>query len=249
MPIFESIVILFASLSVIRMLMFIEEQNILNKNALTKIGTVAVLFIFIAVKNLPESLVMTVVTAFSPIVLLAISPKFLKTIRERYFERDFKNSLQQILLSMRSGRSFRSSLTQCVQLETNIHHKKIMAQVADFVVFTQHKSNQFRAKTLRKVVFELKKADSDPHLSVLRLENLEKWLKIRSEFRRRSGKVLAQIRIQAVVTLTLYFAVSIFMAMAYEFETFRHLFFISLLLMIVGTTCLFTSGRRLRWRL
>lgn len=239
---------IFGSLSVIQIL---KEyfQIYISEELLTKIGTVMFLLVFAMTFLLQQSSVTRMVTVFLVIGALFISFRVVLQFLEQKMLNQVHRSLKNVILQMKLGSGFRKSLELSLSYESSHFMKTWLRKIYDNVVFTQHKTPDFKSQLLLKLISELKQIDKEPNSSLRRLENLYLWLKIQSEFRRKSGKILSQMRIQSLLITVIYIALLFFVSEFLGSQQTFQFFPISFTLMSVGTLTVFYLGRRMKWNL
>lgn len=219
------------------------------ENLLTKIGTTMFLLLFVLVFLSNQSAVTRMVTVFLAIAGLVLGFKISLHFLEQKMLNQVHHSLKNVILQMKLGCGFRKSLELSLHYESSRFMQNWLRKLHDNVVFTQHKTPVFKSQMLIKLISELQRVDQEPNSSLKRLENLYLWLKIQSEFRRKSGKVLSQIRIQSVLITVIYFALVFFVSQFLGFHQVMRFFPVSFALMGTGVFSVFMLGRRMKWTL
>lgn len=230
-------------------ILFFNYQLYFSSKVLTKIGTVAFCLQFGLVFVIRQSAVIRCVSVFAVIAGCLLVMMIYIRILEQQMLNQVHHSIKNVILQMKLGAGFRRSLELSMQYETSPFMKTWLRKIHDNVVFTQHKNLQFRSQLLLKLISELKLADKDQQSAQKRLENLYSWLKIQSDFRRKSGKVLSQIRIQSAFILVIYFATTIFVSRFIGFNEVIRFFPLSVTLMFLGILFVFYFGRKMKWSL
>ncbi len=239
---------IFGLLSVIQI--FNEQFQIyFSEKRLTKIGTAVFLVMFALVFLLQQSALTRMITVFLVIGALFISLRICLQVLEQKMLNRVHHSLKNVILQMKLGSGFRRSLELSLHYETSHFMRIWLRKIYDNVVFTQHRTPTFKSQLLLKLISELKLIDKEPNSSLQRLENLYLWLKIQSEFRRKSGKVLSQVRIQSILITTIYFALLFFISEFLGYQKAFQFFPVSFSLMSLGVFTVFYLGRRMKWSL
>lgn len=186
-----------------------------------------------------------IVVGFS--LMLSAFSRFAIYLREKKFEDNFCHFLDLVILEMRAGTSFRSALQRVNQSHDAFTQQKV-AKILEILRFSKTPTDKTASPFLSDVIEEFVNIDQNSHNSLSRLNQLRGRLKTVSDFRRKSGQALAQIRAQGLVMLALYFATFAFLKVFVpEFEHGLELL-LSVLLLLIGTSTLFLYGRRYKWK-
>jgi len=244
---FTVLLSLLGSAIVIRMCESLHENNFFTRVELTKIGTTYFCSVFALAILLPRSHLWTWFAIFAPIPLLAIALYVLISRRLNDFRHRIGETLALVSLKMKSGCSFRQAFTE-VTAESHPRMRAKLGEINRAVVFSQQLRGRFGNRFVEEVVEELRRIDRHPHLAMRRLSVFREKLRIESDFRRRSGQVLARIRAQSLVMSGLYVAMAVFIAWKFGFRANAELFFISGSLFAIGSVWIWRGGRKLKWK-
>ncbi|MCB0384085.1 MAG: hypothetical protein KDD43_01735 [Bdellovibrionales bacterium] len=167
--------------------------------------------------------------------------------RESGFQEHWVSYLDRLLARMRAGSTLRSALEILEQEEEGFAQAKI-AQIRASVVFLQHTESIMKESKMGELIRELRIAHHEPHQSVRRLRNLRRKLSVEVGFRRRSGQVLFQMRIQAWILSGLYLAMLVFVLI--RDGTGPGVLWVvgSGIMFVCGLVWLMQLGRRIRWK-
>lgn len=206
--------------------------------------------------NLAVICVIAVISASTPITLwlfigiLLITLKFFPHILRFFLLRRLRASLIPMLdcliLGLQTGKSFRSSLHSAIEMQTGWVRHQLM-EVCDSL---QMSKNVIAVKSalLKDFREELLEIDRSQARCVEQVRALRRHLKMQEDFRRRSGQVTQQIKMQAIIVTALYFALLLFVIMQFGFNPHRSLIFWSAIIFFVGLFWIFLMGRRLKWK-
>lgn len=244
---FTLLLSMIGSIIVIRMFENLVANKLLAHHELTKIGTAYVVGVILLAIVLPRSHLWTWFAVFAPLVILGFTLYALILRRREEFRERIGETLALVSLKMKSGRSFRQSFAE-VTSESAPHMRVKLGEIADAVVFSQQNRRSFRYRFVDEVIEELRRVDSHPHLALKRLSSFRDKLRVESEFRRRSGQVLARIRAQSLIMSGLYLAIAAFIAWKFGFQANSQLFLISFSLFSVGTLWLWRGGKKTKWK-
>lgn len=183
-------------------------------------------------------------------------PFFLKSIvlffyqrRDSLFQSEFPAIASMIILHMKDGNSFRKSVELSTE-HASQEHQFILKQLLDFVVFSQQKVQEDRQNNKLFTHFllnKLIKIDQESHRSIEKMETLKNNIQTLNEFRRRSGKIRAQLYAQLFVIGGMYLAVSI--AVIFLFGWKKNIFSFASSVLLFGTSCVlsYKLGRKIKW--
>ena len=231
----------------VRNLEILHESSLITKLAMTKIGTLFVLWNVLGIIFLSPWPLMVFFWLQLPNILLCLSKKWIRMYRETCFRRHFLGFLNKIILQMRSGNSFRQAVVRANETNSSFVRTK-MDDIMKIVVFSQHSSTVTKSSFVDFIISEFKLVDTHSHRSLQRLLNLRKKIQIEEEFRHRSGQVLNQIRLQSTVITVLYSALLIFVVVQYGFMKHSGIIYVSTFMFIVGLLFVFKLGRKLKWK-
>jgi hypothetical protein len=230
-----------------RMACLFVDRKLISKNEMTKIGTahfivVAFLFIF-----MPHACFPLWCAVFAPLVLTLFVLIFLVNKRAADFRERFRETLNLIILKMKSGKAFRLSLFEAVN-ESDPTFRAKLGEITSVVAFSQQKVEFIDDEFIREVIGELVIVDQTPHSSIQRLSVFRDRLDVVSDFRHRSGQALAQIRAQSFVMSGLYIAVFVFAVAHFGWHINARLFLTSLFLFMSGALWIWIGGRKMKWK-
>lgn len=222
-------------------------KSLVHSSTLTKIGTLYVVWVVVGVSILKLTIMTCLILVYSPLFLLFFGQFGLRQWREKQVYERVLPFVNNLILQMQSGTSFRESFLLANEFNDPFFMAK-MREVFDVVVFSQHLDNQIQHSRLLEVVEEFRFIDNSPHNALQYLKNLRQQLTIEADFRRRSGQVLLQSRLQGLVMTGLYIALLIFMIHRYGWESMVKWVIPSLVLFVLGGVFLFKLGRKMKWK-
>lgn len=222
-------------------------RDLFDRAFMTKIGTAYLAFVIVAIFFVPHSRFALWCTLFFPLVILAIALSARLSRRSRIFQSDALNLMTLIILKMKSGRSFRSALTETVA-ESDSSMRAKFSEIASVVAFSQQEKMAQSDPFVRELVDEFRLIDQQPHASLRRLTVFREKIRAEDEFRRRSGQILARLRAQSLVMCGLFGAVLIFMITRFGFQANLRIYLTSSALFLAGVAWMWMGGRRLVWK-
>lgn len=239
------------SMIAIRMFSNLIERNLFERSEMTKIGTVYFCSVIMLAVGLPHGYLSLWSAVFIPLAVFAFALASLVRRRAMRFHSAIRVVLASIALKMKSGRSFRQSLSE-VTSESDASLRAKLSEIGSVVVFSQQNDSSRRTLIcdpfIAALVFELREIDRQPHAASRRLAVLREKLRIEDDFRRKSGQVLARIRAQSLVMTGLYVALALFMAWKFDWRANLRIFASSALLFCLGSLWMWCGGRSLKWK-
>lgn len=174
-------------------------------------------------------------------------PKIIEFQREKQLKEQFVVIIDQIILSMKSGKSFRSAFLICLERQK----KPVQYVLSEFMSALQYQKEIESMSKDRKIVFyfqELAQVDHSTHKPIDRLKALRRRLLIERNFRQKSRQALLQIRFQSWIITGMYLMVLLYVR--FEFGMSGHLILIlgSTFLFLIGLVCVQRMGRNYRWK-
>lgn len=222
-------------------------HELIEKESMTKIGTVYLASVFALLICLPASRFSLWLAVFVPLAIAAIALAAHVSRRSRIFQREALSILSLIILKMKSGRSFRHSIAE-VASESDRDVRAKLTEIASVVAFSQQNQASQSDAFTRDVIEEFKLIDQQPHASLRRLSVLREKIRIEDDFRRRSGQVLSRLRAQSLVMCVLYLAVFIFMVSKFGWRENASALSLSVGFFMCGVVWMWLGGRRLKWK-
>jgi hypothetical protein len=222
-------------------------QDLFDSAFMTKIGTAYFAAVLILIFFVPTSRFSLWCTLFFPLVILAIWLSARVSRRSRIFQREALGVLSILILKMKSGRSFRQSLSEAVsECDRDVRVK--LSEIASVVAFSQQGKAAQSDPFVRELIEEFRLIDQQPHASLRRLTVLREKIRVEDEFRRRSGQVLARLRAQSLIMCVLYLCVFIFMVLHFGWRANSRALGASIMCFGCGAVWMWLGGRRLKWK-
>ncbi len=240
-------ILIFGFLTAQRILDEVVGQNILTKKQMTKFGTTYFL-ILIALSFITNNYFILWAICFAPHLGFSIFIFWLKQSRRKKFEEHFEEILNMIILKMKSQKSFRNSFSEVIN-DSPPSTQRILLDIRDVVVFSQQNKSIHLSAFTQKIILEFVLADQTPHAALKRLINFRDCLKIQTDFRRKSGQVLQQIRAQSFLLSTVYFALLVFVLKRFGLSGHQQIILLSLILFLLGLGVIFYGGHKIKWKI
>ena len=185
-------------------------------------------------------------------VVIFLSPWWLaNTIqhhRERCLKREIVPILDNLILSMKSGRAFRPSLLAYVEKSMT----SVQITMKDFLSSLQYRKNIRQLTSDSQIFFflnELFLVDQSTQRPLDRLKALRRRVYLENNFRRKSRQALMQVRVQSWILSTMYFFLMLFIHFQFDLRKHLTLLITSFALFALGTLILTRIGKNYRWKL
>ena len=241
------LILIFGFITAKRILREVFGQNILTKKQMTNFGTSYVVLL-VSFSYFSTHIIAFWALAFFPHVIFSIFIVLLKQFRRKKFEERFEELLSLLILKMKSGKGFRNSFSEVIS-ECPRPIQRILIDIHDVVVFSQQSNSERISAFVQTIILEFVEADHAPHAALKRLQGFRERLKIQSDFRRKSGQVLQQIRLQSLILSGIYFALLFFVIGKFGFESNQQSILLSLMFFGLGIAFIFNKRGHIKWKL
>jgi Flp pilus assembly protein TadB len=178
-------------------------------------------------------------------ILLRFLPHFFSRYQEKLIQSQMLRLLDQLILGVQSGQSLRSSLVTMTRQESSLLRVSL-ENLVHAIVF-ENSSAGLKSESLKNLFEELSRIEKSQSKSADQLKSLRKNLKVLEDFRRRSGQVTLQIRMQSAISALLYAGLLFFMITQFGFYQHRGLIVASATLFFGGMVTVFVIGRKFQW--
>lgn len=201
--------------------------------------------------------VIVIFTFYSPIfqwccsvltvALLLIAPKLLELHLERVLRRKILVFLDQILMSLQAGMSLRGAIQSIIDYE--VGWEKIELTKAYSAMLLGAEKKHLRSQILTELFDELRLIDQKRAKTIEQIRSLRWRYEILENFRRKSGQVSQQTRIQSFVLTILYVALLLFSHRNFDLTKYIYLTVASVTLFLAGFALVFILGRKISWKI
>jgi len=244
--IISTLILVFGLLFALRIYIFNEQNRIFDNQTLKNSLIIIVFLTLLCCSMLFERYFFAWIAVVGAIFSIAVTIFVTKHIRERRFRQDFVDFTDRLILQVRSGHSFRNSL-EVSNTKTPQSSRLKVEKIIEAVHFSQkiETSNTF----VREIFEELSSVQLFPHKTLDRLCAFRRKMKIEDDFRRRSGRIVRQVRIQIIFLICMYVAVMSFVTLRFGFlENFK-IILCSLALFTLGLLGFFYLGVKKQWKI
>lgn len=222
-------------------------RDLFTKRELTKIGTACSISQLFMLLLLPRTHVDVWISIFLPLSTFMIALFAMVRSRMKTFKAAIREVLTLVSLKMKGGRSFRQSFTE-VSAESDPRLRAKLTEIHGAVVFSQQSADLKTDLFISELIEELIRIDQQPHLAARRLNVYRDRLRIESDFRRKSGQVLARIRAQSLIMTGLFVAMTVFVALKFGFERNLRFLVASTVFFLAGAVWIWRGGRKIKWK-
>ena len=223
------------------------EKYKLQKLALTKFGTIVFGAHYIISFLVRQNFVAQLAWIIALILLLQFCDAILKNRLLSIFRGEIIFLIDEIIILMRSGHSFRNSLEMYILAHQGFV-KYQTQEILNIILAGSVPINLRSPRFIQEILKEFMLIDQNPHKAVDQLKQFRKKLKLEADFRRRSVIASMQTKIQSIVLSILYVSLMSFVIHQYGFQRNATLILISNVLFLIGMVWIFNTGRRIQWK-
>lgn len=193
-----------------------------------------------------------IILLFAVNIVIFLSPWWVPPLIERHREQLLKKQfipiLDQLILTMKSGRGFRPSFQMC--LERN--NQAIQYTLNEFLSALQYQKETKSLSQDPKISLffhELALIDQSAHRPVDRLKALRRRLMIEKSFQQKSRQALLQVRFQSWIISGMYLLVLAYVIHDYGIKKYLGLILVSSILFAAGLITVQKMGRGYQWKI
>ncbi len=226
---------------------FLNEQNktfdnLILKNTLIITTFLTVLFCL----YVRDRAFLVWIIVVSVILIIRVTIFVTGFIREMQFRQDFVEFLDRLILQVRSGNGFRYSLEVSNRQTPKLNQTKLK-KIIEAVHFEQkiETTHEF----VREICEEFTAIENFPHKTLERLCAFRRKIKIEEIFRRKSGRIVRQIRIQISFLSALYVGILCFAVSRFGFKENVTVILWSVGMFVMGLLVFFYLGMRRQWKI
>lgn len=189
-----------------------------------------------------------VVWVFIGILLLSLKliPRLLRVFLLNRLRKALIPFLDAIILSLQMGKSFRSCLYSAIEIQDGwVKH-----QLLEIYQSMSLAENVIAAKSalLADLQKEFRLIERSQTRCLEQVKSLRRELKLLDSFRRRSGQITQQIKMQALIVTALFLSLLIFVVRQFGFFEHRFLVFFASGTFLIGLIWIFFVGKRMKWK-
>lgn len=180
------------------------------------------------------------------LITLKFLPNFFRFFLTRNLSAALIPLLDTVILNLQTGKSFRMSLLAAVESQSG-WRKNQLREIYNAMT-TSEPTISIKCLLIKDFTQELICIERSKNRVIDQVSALRRQLKIQESFRRRSGQVTQQIKMQAIIVTALFCALLLFVIKQFGFFQNRFLIFSASLIFIIGLVWIFNTGRRMKWK-
>lgn len=180
------------------------------------------------------------------LLLLSLLPYFFSRYQEKLIQSQTLRILDHLILNVQSGQSLRVSLDMLARQESSL--LRVSLENLSHAIIYETSAANLQSEALKNIFSELSRIERSQSKCADQLRAWRKNLKTMDDFRRRSGQVTLQIRMQAAISAVLYVALLLFVVTQFGFKPHRGLILMSGALFFGGVVTVFVIGRKMKWK-
>ncbi len=217
----------------------------LEKNIQTKVFAIILLFDLLSTRLAPSVLA---IWCYQLVMIITICclPRWLQTHLESQLQRIVVPFLDHAILSIQSGNPLRNSVKESANSFVGWKKYELLKACSSLILSSEEINLQ--SDVLRRLFDEIGWIDRGRNKTLEQLRSLRWHYKVQEDFRRRSGQISQQTRIQAVIMTILYISLLLFNGFEFGFKEQLTLILFSVALFTTGLVLVFSIGRRLKWK-
>lgn len=182
--------------------------------------------------------------------ILLITLKFFPALLRFFLLRRLQNALipllDMVLLGLQSGKSFRAALRFAVENQRGWMRHQFM-EIYESLMLAENVI-VMKSALLEDLRRELAEIDRSKNRTIDQLRALRREIKMLQNFRRRSGQVSQQIKMQAIIVTVLFLSLNLFVIRQFGFAENKNLILGSSLVFGIGLGAIFWMGRSFKWK-
>lgn len=184
--------------------------------------------------------------------VIILSPLIIPVIIESYRHKKIKDNLiliiDNLVLSMRSGKSFRVSLQHLVD-HSDIYIKITLNELINALKYQKETKFLSNESEIQCFLAELALIDKTAHKPIEMLVALRRKLQMIKNFRQKSRQAMMQTRAQSLVTTGIFILVTIYVQFQFGLSNHKQLVTFSVIFFSLGFYFTFNMGRRYKWKI
>lgn len=221
-------------------------KNLIDRAMMTKI--VAGLMVWMAAVSIffRDSVFFFSVFMWFPGLLMVFLPKILLHMRKRQFRRELPFLLNDMILKMRSGFSFRSAMQSASQNLSEFSRVKVEKMTERLILSVEQERESDEMTT--KLFFFLGESDKHPHLAIQRLTLFRDQLRMEDFFRERVSRALRPLYAQSGLMMLMYIGLLGFVTWQFGWREHSRTILLATILFLSGGYLAILLGGRFRWK-
>lgn len=180
-------------------------------------------------------------------ISLNISPYFLRIHLMKSLKKQLIPLLDQVILGLQVGLSFRRALLHAIDGQSSWYRHQFL-EIYNAMIVVDGIKTAARAKFLDVLMTEFIEIDRSSTKVVDQVRAFRRQVKTEEDFRRRSGQILEQVRMQAIIVTSMYVGLLVFVSLNFGFYKNLNLILFTASLFVGGLYWIFSVGRKMKWK-
>lgn len=221
------------------------EEFAFTPRVFTVLGTFCMIF-FLAIFILCRSPLMLWLFIGILLITLKLFPLVFRIFLLRRLEGDLLPLFDHVILALQTGKSFRQGMLSAIECRQGWIRNQLR-DLFNSVIYGDD-AIVMKSALLKDLQMELLEIDRSNNRVVEQVRSLRRQLKMREDFRRRSGQVTQQIKMQAIIVTVLYLGLLAFVIAQFGGREHANLLLFSNGIFFCGLITVFQIGRRMKWK-
>lgn len=177
---------------------------------------------------------------------LKFFPNFFKLFIKRELQRSVIQWLDAVVISIQSGVSLRMAAVQAAY-SFDGWKQNLFIELAQAIAFSE-KANVGKWPSIANLAERVIEVERSGVQCLEQIKAIRREHAMLENFRRRSGQVTMQIKMQALIVTFLYIGLLFFVGHMFGLKQNMHIVFLSLTMFLTGLIWIFLIGRKIKWK-
>jgi len=207
-------------------------------------------FLTVVVLNFLLRDVISMLTALNIVIFLSPwwVPMWIQHKREQLLKQQFIPILDQLIMSMKTGKGFRPALQVCMERTTH-HIRFTLVEFLSALQYQKEIKSLGNDRQIQLFFSELALVDQSAHKPVDRMRALRRRLTMEKSFRQKSRQALLQVRFQSWIITGMYLLVLGYVQADFGLKKHMGLVVASSSLFCTGLIIVQRMGRNYKWKI
>jgi Flp pilus assembly protein TadB len=207
-------------------------------------------FLTVVVLNFLLREVISLLTALNIVIFLSPwwVPMWIQHKREQLLKQQFIPILDQLIMSMKTGKGFRPALQMCMERTTH-HIRFTLVEFLSALQYQKEIKSLGHDPQIQLFFRELALVDQSAHKPVDRIRALRRRLTMEKSFRQKSRQALLQVRFQSWIITGMYILVLGYVQADFGLKKHMWLVVASSTLFCTGLVIIQRMGRNYKWKI
>lgn len=176
-------------------------------------------------------------------------PRILGHWVRRKFKESLMGLIDEMILTMQSGVSFRGALASLIQKESNLIKVQLL-EIQNRIHFTGSVEAQppISDPEIQRLTHELQEIDRSRSKSLDQLKSFRRLLRIEKQFQEKESQINSAVRAQMGILSALFAVLLAYVTHRFGFDANRSVIILAVSLFFIGLGLLQLMGRKKNWR-